>query len=184
MVWSLTLTDLVPPTTIPGNFLKVNDANTCNYTPHTQFHGDCALAPKHPPQKIVGVPGGAPTRDVSMRCSIGYFDVGDGFDQGKLIHRLCVVGHRSVGVDCDGDRPHAQESERDQPEGEYRGSEHARRQRQAHGAHVIGDRHEKHHGQAEIVAGEIAGHESRQDAERCAAFLRGDHDLFHVPRFR
>ena len=35
---------------------------------------------------------------------------------------------------------------------------------------------------AQVVAGEIAGHEARQDAQRSAAFLRGGHDFLDVAR--
>jgi len=46
-----------------------------------------------------------------------------------------------------------------------------------------GDKHQNHHGQAEVIAGEVAGDESGQDSERRSAFLRRYHDFFHVPRF-
>ena len=52
------------------------------------------------------------------------FDSGNLFDGGKLEYRLRVVGHRTVGIHRDGHRAHAQESERDQAEGEYRRRHH------------------------------------------------------------
>ena len=41
-------------------------------------------------------------------------------DQRKFVNRLRVVGDRAVGIDRDGDRAHAQESEGHQAEGEDR----------------------------------------------------------------
>ena len=48
-------------------------------------------------------------------------------DQRQLIYRLRIVGHRTVGIDGDGHRTHAQEAERHQTKGEYRRSQHQRR---------------------------------------------------------
>ena len=104
------------------------------------------------------------------------------FDQRQFIHRLRVVGHRTVRVDRDRHWPHAQKSKRHQSEREHCWRQHSRRQSQAHRAHVIGNRHQNHHGETEIVPGEVARHESRQDSQRGSAFLCGDHHFFHVPR--
>ena len=54
---------------------------------------------------------------------------------------------------------------------------------QAHGAEVVGDRHQQDHRQAEVVAGEVAGHEAGQDAERGSAFFRGGDNFSYVARF-
>ena len=45
-------------------------------------------------------------------------------DRRQLENRLRVVGHRTVGIDGDRHRPHAQEAERHQAEREHRGREH------------------------------------------------------------
>ncbi len=49
---------------------------------------------------------------------ISSFTLGIDLDDRQLVDRLGVVGDGAVRVDGDGDRPHAQEAERDQAEGE------------------------------------------------------------------
>ena len=49
---------------------------------------------------------------------------GTRLDQGKLVDRLGVVGHRAVGVYGDGHRAHAEEAEGHQAEGEHGGRQH------------------------------------------------------------
>ena len=121
------------------------------------------------------------TVDVEVFLDLG-LDVGNLLDQRKFVDGLRVVGDRAVGIDGDGDRAHAQEAEGDQAEGEDRGRRACRGGGQAHRAHVVGDRHQDHHGEAEVVAGEIAGHEAGENSERRSAFLgRGDH-FAHVAR--
>jgi hypothetical protein len=51
-------------------------------------------------------------------------DVGNGFDQRKLIDRLRVVGDRAVGIHRDGDRAHAQEAEGHQSKRKHRSGNH------------------------------------------------------------
>ena len=109
-------------------------------------------------------------------------NIGHCFDQRQFIYRLRVVGHRTIRVDRDRHRPHAQESERHQSEREHCRRQHSRRQRQSHRAHVVGKGHQGHHGEAEIVAGEIAGDEAGQNSERRSAFLRRDDHFLYVPR--
>ena len=46
-------------------------------------------------------------------------DVGHLLDQRKFIDGLRVVGNRTVGIDGDGHRPHAEESESNQAESEH-----------------------------------------------------------------
>ncbi len=50
-------------------------------------------------------------------------------------------------------------------------------------ADQVADGHQHDHGQAEVVCGEIARDEAGQNAERSAAFFRGDDDFFYVARF-
>ncbi len=45
-------------------------------------------------------------------------------DQRQFVHRLCVVRHRSVGIDGDGHGSHAEEAEGHQTKGEHGGSKH------------------------------------------------------------
>ena len=51
-------------------------------------------------------------------------DVRHRFDQRKLVHRLRVVRHRSVGIDGDRHRAHAQETERHEAERKHRRRQH------------------------------------------------------------
>ena len=107
-------------------------------------------------------------------------DVRHLLDQRELVDRLRVVGHRAVGVDGDGDRAHAEEAEGHQAEGEDGRSQHQRAEAEV--ADEVADGHQGHHGEAQVVAGEVAGHEARQNAERRAAFVGRGHDLAHVAR--
>ena len=81
-------------------------------------------------------------------------------DQRQFVNGLRIIRDWTVGVDRDCDRSHPKESERHQSEREHRWSQHARSNRQSHRAHVIGDRHQHHHRKSQVVAGEIARHES------------------------
>ncbi len=47
-----------------------------------------------------------------------FLDAGDMFGLGQLEDGLGVVGHRAIAIDGDIHRPHAQEAERHQAEGE------------------------------------------------------------------
>jgi len=67
-------------------------------------------------------------------------DVGKRFDGGKLVDGLRVVGDRTVAIDGDGDRSHAQEAKghagrRRILRGQHQGH-------QEHGAHEVADAHE------------------------------------------
>ncbi len=107
-------------------------------------------------------------------------DVRHLLNQRELVHRLRIVRHRAVGIDGDGHRAHAEESESHQAEGEHGRGQHQRAQ--SVGADVVADAHQQDHGEAQVVAGEVAGHQSRQDVERGAAFFRRGHHFFHVSR--
>jgi len=95
---------------------------------------------------------------------------------------LCVVGDRAVGIHGDGDRSHAEEAESHQPESEHRRRTHQMGEPQV--ADQVADGHESDNRATQVVAREIAGHESREDAQGCAAFLRGDNHFLDVARFR
>jgi hypothetical protein len=107
-------------------------------------------------------------------------DVGKGFDGGKLVDGLRVVGDRAVAIHGDGDRSHAQEAEGHQAEGEYRRGQH--QGHQEHGAHEVADAHEEQHREAQPVGAEVAGHEAGEDVERRAAFPRAGDDFANVAR--
>ena len=110
------------------------------------------------------------------------FDAGNVFDQRQLVDGLSIVGNRPVGIHRDRDRPHAQESERDQAESEDGWSQHQVRHRRA-GTEVVAQSHERDHAKSQPVGREIAGHESRQDSQGSSAFLRRFYDFLHVARF-
>ena len=95
----------------------------------------------------------------------------------ELEDRLRVVGHRAIGVDRDRDRPHAEEPERDQAEGEDRGRDHQVAALKIVGADAVGDGHQRDDAHPEPVGAEIPRHEARQDVERCAALSRRGHDF-------
>jgi hypothetical protein len=110
------------------------------------------------------------------------FHVRHCLDQREFINRLRIVGNWAVRIHRDRYRAHTQESERDQSEREHGWSKHSGSQSQSHRAHPVGNSHQHHHGEAKVVAREIAGHKPRQDAKRCSAFFRGAHDFLHVTR--
>ena len=96
-----------------------------------------------------------------------FLDAGDLLGLGQLEDRLGVVGHRAVAVHGDGDRPHAQEAERHQAEGED-GAVRTHDVNQLggtpaclHGADDVGDGHqagdEHAHPEGAEVAGDDAG---------------------------
>ena len=110
-------------------------------------------------------------------------DVRDRLDGGQLVHGLSVVGDRAVGVHGDGHRAHAQEAEGHQAEGEHgRGEHDAALADVEAGADQVADAHEHHDGEADVVGGEVTGHEARQDVERRPAFSGRGHDFFDVRR--
>ena len=108
-------------------------------------------------------------------------DVGNLFDQRELVDGLRVVGDRAVGVDGDRDWAHAEEAEGHQTEGEDRRGDH--QAAETHVADEVADGHQKDHGEADVVGGEIAGDEAGENAERCAAFFGGGDDFLDVARF-
>ena len=108
--------------------------------------------------------------------------IGHLLDEREFIDRLRIVGDRPIRVHRDCHRAHAQKAKRYQAESEDRSSHHQRRK--THGAHVITDRHQKDHGESQVVAGEIARDKSGENIERGAAFFGGNHDFFDVARFR
>src|SRR5947199_9067292 len=109
-------------------------------------------------------------------------------DQRKLIHGLRVVSHRTIRVDGDSDRAHSEEAEGYKPEREDGGCEHERNvssgqvRAQPHGADVIANRHQSHHGHSQPIGGEVSGHQSGKNVERRAALARRGYDLSHVTR--
>ena len=46
----------------------------------------------------------------------------------------------------------------------------------------VANAHQDDHGEAQVVAGEVARHQARQDVERCAAFFGRGHHFLHVSR--
>ena len=63
--------------------------------------------------------------DVDVEVLLQFLSMfGNLLDQRQFVHRLRVVRHRAVGIDGDGDRAHAQESERHQAEREHRRGDH------------------------------------------------------------
>ena len=112
--------------------------------------------------------------DVVVLLQLG-FDAGNGFDQRQLVDRLSIVGDRPVGIHGNRHRTHAQEAERHEAKGEDRWSQHHSRrislQIRYAGAEEIAQGHERDHAKSQPVGRKIAGHESRQDAQRSSAFL-------------
>ena len=111
------------------------------------------------------------------RCLSCVLDARDLLDQRQLVHRLRVVGHRTVRVDGDRHRAHAEEAERDEAEREHGRGDHqradAREDVLTQYAIAISD-HDRH---AEPVRAEVAGDEARENVERRAALARRGHDF-------
>src|SRR6266446_3694140 len=99
-------------------------------------------------------------------------------DEGQLEDRLGIIGDGAVGIHRDRHRPHAEEAERDQAEREDRRRDHQRPQPER--ADHVRDPHQHDDDHAEPVRAEVPGHESRQDAERGAAFPRRRHHFTDV----
>ncbi len=98
----------------------------------------------------------------------------------SFVDGLSVIGHRTVRVDGDGHRAHAEESERHQAEREDGGrlheSVHALR------ADAVCDGHQAEHRNSEPVAAEVPGDQSGENVGRCAAFSRRSDHFPHVGR--
>src|SRR5208283_5264862 len=109
-------------------------------------------------------------------------DVGNLLDHRKLKHGWRGVGDRTVGIHGDGYRPHAEEAESHQAESENRRRTHHVGEPQV--ADQVADGHKADDRTAQVVAREIAGHKSGEDAQGCPALLRGDNHFFYVARFR
>ena len=110
-------------------------------------------------------------------------DVGHLLDQREFIDGLCVVGHRAVGIDRDGHRPHAEEAEGNQAEGKHRCGNHGGRHAQTHLAEEVGNRHQSDHRQPQVIRGKVSGDKTGKDSERCAAFFGRSHHFIHVAGF-
>ena len=72
------------------------------------------------------------------------FDSGNSFNERQLIDRLSIVSDRTIGIDGDGDRSHAQEAECDEAEREDRWCKHQRIHRRPR-AEVVAQSHEPDH---------------------------------------
>ena len=103
-------------------------------------------------------------------------DVRDALDDGELVDALRVVGDRTVRVDGDRDRTHAEEAEGDEAEGEDRGrveaADHhdvAEARRAARVGHHVRGAHEDDEDDAHPVGAEVTGGEAGEDVERRAA---------------
>ena len=83
---------------------------------------------------------------LDFRCGVG-----DGFNGGQLIHGLCVVGDRAIGVDRDGHRAHAQEAERDEAKREDRRGGHERDRKLIRNAVADGHQDQHDHAQPEAL---------------------------------
>src|ERR1039458_5409531 len=112
----------------------------------------------------------------------------DGLDLAQLIDGLGVIGHRSVAVHGDRHRPHAEEAEGHQAEGEDGGGEFEGVGHQANhgralvsGEQVAGEHQQENH-QAHPEGRHIAGHEARQDVQGSPAVLRAVRHFLDVPR--
>ena len=90
--------------------------------------------------------------------------LGDVFDERQFVDRLSVVGDRAIGIDRDGHRPHSQEAEGDQAEGEHRRRFHETDGRELC-AHQVADRHQDDDRDAHPEGAEVSRHEPRKDVE-------------------
>ena len=110
-----------------------------------------------------------------------FLDAGDVFGLRQLEDGLGVVGHRTVAVDGDVDRAHAEESVGHQTEGEDRRivDDFNRYEK----ADEVRDTQEEGDQHAHVEGAEVAGDDTGQDGQGCAALTRCGHDLLHVFRF-
>ncbi len=84
-------------------------------------------------------------------------------DDRELVDALRVVGDRTVRVDGERDRAHAEEAEGHEAEREDRRDVHrpdGHRRAEAHHADEVGGAHEDHHGDAQPEGAEVAGDEA------------------------
>ena len=114
---------------------------------------------------------GALEVDVDVEVFLQFLlDVWKLLNQGKLVDRLRIVGDRAVRIDGDGDRAHTEETKGNKAKRKHRRSDHQIADSEV--ADEVADGHQNDHHEAKVIAGEIAGNESGEDAERCAALLR------------
>ena len=108
-------------------------------------------------------------------------DAGDVFGLRQLEDGLGVVRYRTVAVDRDVDRAHAEESVGNQTEGENRRivDDFSRYEKadEVRDAHEEGDQH------AHVEGAEVTGNDTGQDGKGCTALARRGHNLLHVLRF-
>ena len=101
-------------------------------------------------------------------------------DQRKFIDRLRIVGDRTIGIDRDRHRAHAEEAEGNQAEGKHRCCNHGCRHAQAHLAEEVGDRHQGDHRKTQPIPRKISGDKAGEDSERRATFFCRSHHFVHV----
>ncbi len=107
------------------------------------------------------------------------------FDEAELINALRIVGDRSVGIDGDGDGPHAEKSEGHEAEGKYSNGDLGAGIEEggdAGGSAEIGKRIGRSHeaandDSAHPVGGEISGGEPAENIKGCTALATGGDDL-------
>src|SRR6267142_1462013 len=102
---------------------------------------------------------GAPEVDVEVVLLAHFFlDPRNLLDERKLVDRLRVVRHRTVGIDGNSYRPHSQESERHQSKGKDGRGDHE--VLKPHGAEVVCRRHQRNHRASQPVGGEVTSDET------------------------
>ena len=109
-----------------------------------------------------------------------FLDARDVFGLRQLEDGLGVVGHRTVAVDRDVDRAHAEESVGNQTEGEDRRivNDFNRYEKadEIRAGQETGNQH------AHVEGAEVTGDNTGQDGQGCAALTRRGYDLLHVLR--
>ena len=106
-------------------------------------------------------------------------------DERELIHRLGIVGHGAITVDCDGHRTHAQHTERHQTKSED-GGKFSILAKQGADAELlgseVGQQHQAEEHQASPETAEVTRDETAEDVQRRTALTRGVHHLIHMGR--
>ena len=106
-------------------------------------------------------------------------------DEGELVDALGVVGHRTVGINSDGDRTHTEHTESHKAKGKDGGilREDAGEVDVEEDSGEVGNKHQHEENKTCPEGTHVAGHKTAEDIERRTTLLGGRDNLMDVLRF-
>ena len=111
-----------------------------------------------------------------------FFCTTQSFNLRKFKNRLSVIGHRTIAINGNGNRPHSEHTERHQTKSKHSRINHKVTQTFACGKES--DNHQANHNQSLPKSRHITGHNTGNNVQRSAGFTAGFNNFLNVLRFR